>query len=683
MLCTYCHTPNPEGSQFCMACGRKLEPPDNATKKLPETGSETVRLPESELSGMHTPPPAHTPPTAPPVQPPAYTPPASSPPTYTPPVIPPPPPSSYTPPAYTPPGYTPPEASTTAVSRLRSLWESRRARLALIGGALFLLLLLSALLVTRLFPSLLPKGQEILLALPQSPGEYDLIMLKPGQEPDRGVLLAENAQSVTGRNVIASYLVSQPAYRAINLSTSGFGGFVPESNRLLYYYVKRDRVYVEEIRTSDKEPVEIMRTDALPLSIRLFTGKKEIFLQETRDGLGRCYMANPRQPAERIARGNMCSAVWNGTYSWIEDRDGNELSLSLLPLSGNGDPIPVFTNEREIGNYVVARDGNYVAYTQSGRRGWQLSLFTTKGSKSSEVGAPAINIPQLGFLGLSGTLFYIAQNDEGLMELFLSSTSTPIAEGFGLAASVSDDGRYLVYMTMDRDGESTVASYDVRAGKNQNILTGDNLQYGLISAHNTLLITIRDLDIVSIYRANMDGSGLELLFEEEGVNTGPFISYLADQDRLFIWFQDNSNYDSLFTSSISKADGFYLMEEWYDIQLLNRAANGRTVVLAAQEDRGDDYILFSVALQKGNAPVKLDDRYESYRNAVFLSNNRDILYTGIGGSRYDDTDVLRVSANGGKPGEVLYQEAELLDARWDRLNPFQFPAYTNLHTARR
>ncbi len=63
--------------------------------------------------------------------------------------------------------------------------------------------------------------------------------------------------------------------------------------------------------------------------------------------------------------------------------------------------------------------------------------------------------------------------------------------------------------------------------------------------------------------------------------------------------------------------------------------------------------------------------------------NRDILYTGIGGSRYDDTDVLRVAANGRKPGEVVYQEASLLDVRWDMLNPFQFLGYANVNFARR
>lgn len=535
----------------------------------------------------------------------------------------------------------------------------------------------------RLVPSLLPQGREILLAVPQNAGEYDLVMLKVGQNLERGTMLAENVQSAVGRNVLVSYLVSQPAYRAINLSASGFGGFIPNSNRLLIYYVKRDRVYVKEIRTGDKEPVEIMRTDALPLSIRLFAGKKEMFLQETRDGQGRCYVANPRQPAERITRGNMCGAVWNGAYGWSEEWNGNELSLSLMPLSGRGNPITVLNKQREIGDYFVARDGSYVAYTQNSRRGWQVSLFTTKGGKISEIGAPAVRIPQVGFLGSGGTLFYIAQNEDGLLELFLSSSSTPIAEGFGLAASASEDGRYLIYMTVERNRESTVASYDVRTGRSQTILTEDNLQFSLLPAHNTVLITRRDRDEASVYRANIDGSGLVLLFAEEGVTTGPIVSYLPDKDRLFIWIQDNRNYDSLFTSSISKADGFYLMEDWYDIELLNRSANGRTVVLAAQEDSGDDYILFSVALQKGSRPVKLDDRYESYANAVFLSNNREILYTGIGGNRYDDIDVLRVAANGRKAGEVVYQEAALVDVRWDLLNPFQYPGFANVNLARR
>lgn len=661
MLCSNCQTQNPESSQFCMSCGQRLQPPDNATKKLPETGAETVRLPESEPP-VYTPPAASSPPAYKPLPP--YTPPAtpsSTPPNYTPP--------GYTPPSYTPPGYRPPEKEVVASSQQR-LIASRGFKLALGGGVLLLLMLVGGLLAARFLPSLGGKGNEILLAMPQRSGELDLYLVKTGHELDQGVLLVEDAQEPADMNIWFSYVTQEPVYRVNNLSAYGIGGFVPESNRLFYWFADDADIRVVETEIGADAPVEILKTDALPLHALLFPEADTLFLQETRSDQERCYVAGARAAAERITKGDSCWATRYGSHVWVEEKDADELTLSLLPTKGEGDEVTVLDSQAEVQQYAVAQDGSRVVYDQNGRDGWQLFLFAVSDGSTVEIGEPGVNIPQFGFLGETEKVFYLMENDDGVLQLFVSGGAAPVAEGVGLTAVASDDGRYLIYLAADEDGERSVGAYDVNAGTTQTILADDNLKFDLIAAHNVILLQVQDGDDLSIYRADLNGANLELLYDDNLALQRA--QYSPDDNHLFILASDDDGYLSLFTTSLNQADGYYVLEDFNDIVLLNRSLDGRSLVLSAQEDPEDDYILYSVSLEKGVAPVELDDQYDRYVNAVFTANGRDILYTGVSGSRPDDVDVLQIAADGEKAAEVLYQEAQLVATRWDSLAPFNF-----------
>lgn len=662
MLCKYCNAENRDSSQFCMSCGQRLEPSDNATRKLPESN-----LPP------YTPPPTMAPPSA-------YTPPpaAAKPPSahYTPP--------RYTPPSYTPPGSPPPQYSqppnqAAAASRL-PYWVNTRAFKLAAGGIVLLFALLAGwLLFSRFMPSLLPGGKEILLAVPRRSDEYDLYMVKAGQALDDAVLLADAAHPVSGEARIY-YAMTGSAYQVVPLASDEFGGFIPDSNRLLYWYWDEDDLYVKEISTSDDAPQEIMATDALPLYGLLFADSDNLFLQETRSSQERCYAANPGQAAERITKGNVCWATQDGAYIWAEERNAGETSLSLYPLTGKGDPITVLEDQEDVGQFMVSPNGSHVAYIQYERNEWQLVSVNTKDGAVTEVGEPGESIPQFGYLGNTGILFYILQNDEEIVELFVSTQTTPLAEGVGMAAVSSDDGRFLLYQVVDEDGESTVVSYDVNTGTSQSILTEDNLEFNVIPAHNVVLLSVQDGNELLLYRANIDGSNVELLLDETHVSLDS-LQYTLDQDRLYVLMNDDDGYSSLFTTSLSTADGFYLLEDWYDITLLNQSSNGRSLVFTAQEDPGDDYILYTIEQEKGAALVELDDQYDYYANAVFTENGRDVIYTGIGDSSADDFDVLQVAADGKDSAEVLYPEAHLLSVRWDWLSPFQYAYFTYVYTS--
>lgn len=671
MLCKYCNTPNRDDGKFCKSCGQRLELSANVNRKLAETDSQTVQLPESDLPPTYAPPGAAPPST--------YTPPPSA--DYTPP--------GYTPPHYTPPGYNLPGSSapgfnpTPNQAATASGWRhflTTRGFKLLVGSVLLLIILVGGgVLLSMFMPSLRPEGKEILLTMPQRSDEFDLYMVKAGQTLDSGQLLVESVQSAADGYTTFFYVMQSPTYQAVSLAPIDFGGFVPSSNRLLYWYRDKEDVYVEEIQTNKDTPTEIMKTDALPLRGLLFADNDDLFLQETRSSQERCYAANPDQAAERITKGDDCWATQDGSYVWAEDRNSGEFSLSLYPLDGKGDPITILEDEEDIGQYVVARNGDYVAYIQYERAGWQLVSVATQEGITTEVGEPAETIHQFGFLGDTETLFYISENDEDRVELFISDHTTSLAEGVGMVAVGADNGRYLIYQVVDEDGESTVVSYDVDTATSQTLLAEDDLRFNIISAHDVVLLTVQDGDDLLLYRANLDGSNVELLLDETHVSLSD-LQYTLDQDRLYVRLHDDG-YESLFTTSLSKADGFYLLEDWNDIVLFNQTEDGRSLVFMAQEDAGDDYILYTVAQEKGASLVELDDQYEYYTNAVFTENGREVIYTGVGGDDFDDVDVLQVAADGEDSAEVLYPEAQLLSVRWQLLSPFQNAYFTYVYAS--
>jgi hypothetical protein len=81
-------------------------------------------------------------------------------------------------------------------------------------------------------------------------------------------------------------------------------------------------------------------------------------------------------------------------------------------------------------------------------------------------------------------------------------------------------------------------------------------------------------------------------------------------------------------------------------------------------------LLYAISVEAGAEAVELVDEYQGYDNAVFTVNGQSILYTARVGVDRDAVDIGLVSADGEKKPKVLYEEAFLVDVRWDGLDPF-------------
>ena len=541
----------------------------------------------------------------------------------------------------------------------------RKSRLGLflaIGGVM--VVLTAVVVIVFFLPQFLSQGEQVLLAFPNRSGESDLYLLKLGQDEEEGVRIAED--TIEASRVWVSF-VEKGEYEG---QVGGvYGGFIPNSNRVLYWYQDDDEVVVQEITVGGKESSEIMDTKALPLQGLVFDHLDTLFLRETRDGQYRCYAARPGQEAERLAKGDECWAVLDGSTVYFKDFDEGKTSLSTIGMDGKNETV-VLDEVEDVESTRVSGDASHVAYLRQTDDGQQLYLVERSSGMEVEVSAEVCGILEYGFVRGSDTLFYIAENDEGLLELYTSDNAAPIAEGVSLGATTSPDGQYLVYMVGDEDGEMTAYVHPMRGGDEVKLLTGDDLRYNVISSPAKILMLDTGEDEITLYSADMNGSNVVELFNEDDVALAG-VQYVPHESMLYLMLREEDGFNTLYATPADKADGFRLLDEWYQVELLNRTSGGRQLVFWGQEDRGDDYILYSIAVEDGAKPIELDDDNEGFRNAVFAVNGKAVVYTAETGRSPDDVDVCQVPADGSDKFQVLYKEAFLADVRWDDLYPFR------------
>jgi len=541
--------------------------------------------------------------------------------------------------------------------------RKNRLGLFLAMGGVIVVLLAAVVAGVFLLPQFLPQGEQVLLAFPSRSGEADLYLLKLGQEEDEGVRIAEDA--IEASPAWFYFFEKEQVWSRIG---GEYGGFIPNSKRVLFWYQDDDdEVVVREIAIGDEEASEIMDSKALPLYGAVFDDSGTLFLRETRDGQYRCYAARPGQEAERLAKGDWCWFSLNGSTVYLTELDDDETTLSTVGMDGENETV-VLDEVEDVESTRVSNDASHVAYLQQTDEGQQLYLVERSSGTKVEASAELFGILEYGFLPGSDTLFYIAENDEGMLGLYTSDNATAIAEGVTLGATAGPEGKHLVYMVGDKDGEKTVYVHPMTGGEDVKLLTGNNLQYDVIPSPPRILILETEEDEITLHSADTSGSNLVELYKEDGITLAG-VHYVADESTLYLLVSEEDG-TTLFATPADKADGFRLLDEWYQVTLLNRPKGGRQLVFWGQEDRGDDSILYSVAVKDGAHPIELDDDNKGFRNAVFTANGKAVLYTAETGSDPDDVDVCQVPADGSDKYEVLYREAFLADVRWDDLHPF-------------
>ena len=553
----------------------------------------------------------------------------------------------------------------------KGLLGNKKALITL-GVTLVILCILGAVAVVvlaiqfDLLPFLGGGGTRMIVGFPSRRGETDLYLLRMGQEQEKGTLLVEE---VFPGDVYAS-LFQEVYFSNIGSARYSFGGFVPGQNYLVYWYADQDgEITVNRIAFNQDTPTELLNSNSNYVWLDIFNNGRDIILGEPRDDEVRCYISLNNADPDRTAEGDSCYLTYNTAFLVQYEYDGERTTLTLMKLDGS-DAVVAIDDMEYVVSYRVSDDGSRVAY-HSNEDESQLFLVDGRTGEDISESDPMFNIAEFNFAPLANILYYIAENEDGEMELYIMDDegSLLVTSGVAIGARFTDDGRHLAYLVSDEDGEETLFVYNISNGESTELATGQELTMSVRRGMNRLFASNQEEDDLTVYSANLDGSDLRTLYSDNNSYLGN-ISYLHDRAGLFLMFSDDNGDYSLFYTLPDREDGFFVLEEWADITLMNISADGSTLLFTGREDARDDPALYLVQLTDGADFVTLDNDADYYANGVFSSNNRQVIYTAVTGDQEDDVEILQVNVNGEEAPELLYKEAFIVDVEWASMEPF-------------
>jgi len=559
-----------------------------------------------------------------------------------------------------PPTPMPPEGEPAARVRKKAWWAVVLAIVAAMA-----LLAVIAFVVVRMVSR---KGEEVLLAFPSGTGTVDLYLVELGKVKEDGLRLAQNVSPGTDL-VTLSYRHSAGWWLRLGEGNGGEGNgaFIPETNQVYYWYEGENGTVLEGLAIGDEKPHQVLETEQ-DMGVEVRAGSDTAVMRESLDDIQRCYVAKFGQKAELLAEGNECDTQYNGFFVYYTQVDGEKTTLSTVDPDGKNKAV-MLDGVENVQGYRLSKDGSHVAYAQATGAGYQLYKSARDSDTPEAIGTVVNTIYGFLLVGDEDVVLYLVGTDAGGSELYLSNTATTIVTGEDISAYVGPDGDYVVYQVTDENGRTAVYSRPVDGGESVELATAEETDYHLVQNGTRALVLTKDGSETHLYNADLEGEKVEL-FQSDKVGLD-LAHYVLDESWLYLTGSDENGSVSLYVTSIDKADGFYLLEGWSSITLLNRSPDGRYLVLAGAQKADDNPALYSIRLEKGAQPVKLDDGEQySYGRAAFTADGKAVVYTASTGDAEQDVEVRRAGVDGQKVPEVLYAGAELQDVRWDYLDPF-------------
>ena len=511
-------------------------------------------------------------------------------------------------------------------------------------------------------------GDRILIGMPNRDGEADLYFLGLGKDLEKATLVAEDARSTS---LYISYL-QDSEYQRIGNYTHYYGGFVPGQSYLLVWYRDEDgETHVLRQAYNQDTPVEIFKSDENFMWGDIVNNGNDLFINEPRSNDNRCYFSPAGAEAERVAKGDDCFLVNSGAYLFQSEYNDGETTLISMKPDGS-DEVTLLDAQEDVSDFRTSYDGSRVAYLST-EDDQQIILINGRNGEEINRGETVYNILTYYFAAEAQTMIYIAENEDGELDLYTldDGGSLLVATGLFLNADISRDGQYVIYMTGDEDGDETVFSYNISNGQSTEIVSSENLTFTLVDSLERILVAEQDGDELILSSANLNGGDVVVVFDDDNAYLED-IFYYPDRGGLFIQITDDDDNNSLFYTQKNNPDGFFVLEEYAVLNVLDLSPNSDLLLVNSQEDPGDDPALMVVALEPDAKPVILDDDEDDYTTGVFSDNGRQVIYTAQTGNNSDDYEVRQVQVNGEDAPETLYAEAYLVAVEWTSMQPFRY-----------
>lgn len=548
-----------------------------------------------------------------------------------------------------------------------------RKHLAITAGGLIVIVLTAA--VFLFFASRFLSGPEsrVILGLPSSSGKVDAYLITWKQELSRAEPFLENVRP--GNGSIGFWFGDQVIWNNAPIWDSGgantFAHFVPGANYILAHYLEDEETVIQRLDLNGQNPVDIFSTKKANVYGYVLEDRNLIVLYEPRnDGRTRCYISSGGREAQRLGKGDTCQFTEDASALITGDRSTKGLSLSVLDVRGDQE-FMILDDEADVTAYRMDTEGKTIALIAESDGAARVSLRDRASGSILAESEETVAIMNYGFSRHGGRFYYIFENEDGDLQLATldQNGATPLATAHTLSASFSRNGDYLIYVAGDSDGDMTLTVHPMSGGEDVKVLDDEGIQVSVQQSPERLLIKVQNSDGLTLYTARIDGTNLTEVYQEDDAYLISTMT-IPGQEALYLLTRKNDGTQNLVVVPGSGQTGIVAVEEWKDIQVLNRSADGEYILFSGSEDASSSLALYALNIRERPDIIELDDDAERYANGVFRDSNT-VIYTAVTGTAPDDVEVREIALNArsAKP-ETIYREAFLIDVQWSPLYPF-------------
>ena len=510
----------------------------------------------------------------------------------------------------------------------------------------------------------LNSGNRLVIGVPGSGTESDLYLLRQGKQLDSGLLLAEDVSKVQ------SEFFYLPQYGMASLADRYYplAAFIPGQDALLTWYSESGgEITLQRLALSEKTPLTLWQDDATALTGYVLPNAQDLFFSAAQGSGQECYLSRAGEAAERVLDGDTCTLSGDFSTAFATTVEGSETTVQVAALPDAPGYTPL-DGQENAGAVSLSGDGARLAYSETGD-GQRLLLVNSQDASPVTSGPEAYAIVEQGFAPNGRIGYFIMENNDGNLELYLLSDSgaSLVRSALSIAAGMDNQGAHLIYMAGEYDGERALYVRDVSSGSDVEVVRGENLQFQLAAAINRIFITTTQEEETTLYSAAVDGSGLVSLHTCEACQLEG-VAYVPGQPYIYFGLTSSQG-SSLLAAHLEQASQFMVLEDWANIWVLDTSADGMQLLFAGAEDPNEDSSLYLARLDAGQVTT-LDDDADGIANGLFEEKGNAVLYTAITGANPDDVEIRRALTDLSEPVEVLYSDAFLVAAQWDNLSPW-------------
>ena len=542
----------------------------------------------------------------------------------------------------------------------------------------WLLILVAVVVVAVLAFFIFSQGakNQILLTLPRTSTKSDLMLINAGDPMEKGERILKGFTAST-----KSTITNFDKFPLGSSQVTSTASFSADGTSIFATYAEDADQYLDRFDVKSKEGKNLMES-SYTINSYVQPGGSDVLVRETRS-ITSCELLRSikGEEAKRLLKGKTCSFSSDGsTMAITESSTTTAVTLLVAKVSDPDNASTILDQQKDILSTNLSSDGTLLYVSRGTAAGIKrIELYDTASGKKLVESEPFEYQYGTRFSSKGHGFYLITENEAGIVNLSVwdGQQLASIKTGKSIHPAFNLDGTMLAYAVSQDKLSQTAYLYDLRTKTEVEITSGKSLSFSFIENPQRLLVRDNVLNEVMVYSADFKGESVLEIFDKAGYALSTIYQPL-DKNRLFILATKGGNIH-LYTSSLDKEDGFFLVEDFKSVLPLNVSRDGSWLVFAGSETAATTTSkkeLYKIKVVENADLEELDNDGTSYTNAVFTPDGKALLYSMKTGTDRTDTVVKSIEMKDEAKAVELYDGAALQDVSWGRLYPWQLAAWS-------